>query len=182
MMEGADNKGGGQATSSSRASLFDRLQPFISQRRPFVFNRVGKDKVPKLFVFQRLQRDSQPKPFIFTKITRGKKPSSSSPAQTKSSVFNRLGETNEVQGFVPSRMKRVSTLDVKIDGSLKVKRRTLVITSSDASSNSKDKVKYEDQVSSNHIMIREADDLETEVEPTKAPKTLEDGGKPQPMS
>jgi len=62
-------------------------------------------------------------------------------------------------------MKHISTLDIKIDGSLKVKRRTLVITSYEASSHSKDEIKDKDQVSSNHIMIREADDLETEVEP-----------------
>ena len=91
-------------------------------------------------------------------------------------MFNRLGETNEVQSFVSSHMKHISTLDVKIDGSLKVKRRTLVITSCEASSHSKDEIKDKDQVSSNHIMIREADDLETEVEPHESPKTLEDGG------
>ena len=74
-------------------------------------------------------------------------------------------------------MKQVSMLDVKIDGFLKVKRRTLVITSCDASSNSKDEINDEDQVSSNHnITIREADDLETEVEPAEAPKIMEDGG------
>jgi len=79
-------------------------------------------------------------------------------------VFNRLGEAREVQSLIPSCMKRVSMLDVKIDGSLKVKRRTLVITNYDASSNSKDKIEEEDQVSSNHNMIREVDDLETEIE------------------
>jgi len=38
-------------------------------------------------------------------------------------------------------MKHVSTLDVKIDGSLKIKRRTLVINSYETSSNWKDKIK-----------------------------------------
>jgi len=118
-----------------------------------VFNRIGKDKFPKLFVFERLKRDSQAKPSIFTRIARGKKPSGSQPAEIESSVFNRLGESNKVQRFIPSHMKRVSTLDVKIDGSLKVKRCTLVITSCDCSSNSKDEIKDEDQVSSNHITI-----------------------------
>jgi len=79
-------------------------------------------------------------------------------------------------------MKRVSTLDVKIDDSLKVKRRTLVITNYDASSNSKDEIKDQGQVSSNHITFWEANDLEKEVEPTEEPKTLEDGGKPQSIS
>jgi len=35
---------------------------------------------------------------------------------------------------------------------------------------------HEDQVSSNHITIWEADDLETKVEPAEVPKTLEDRG------
>jgi len=69
-------------------------------------------------------------------------------------------------------------LDVKIDGPLKVKRRTLVITNCDTNSNSKTEIKDKDQVFSNHIMIWEADDLETEVEPAEALKTLKDGGKP----
>ena len=73
----------------------------------------------------------------------GKKPSGSSPAQIESSVFNRLGETNEVQSFVLSLIKRISALDVKGDSSLKVKRRNLVITSCEASSNSKGKIKEE---------------------------------------
>ena len=138
--------------------------------------KTGKDRAPKLFMFQRLKEDSQPKPSILIRIAKGKKPSGSSPVQAESSVFNRLGEANEVQSLIPSRMKRVSMLDVKIDGSLKVKRRTVVITNYDASLNSKEKIEEEDQVSSNHIMIREADDLETEVEPVEALTTLEDGG------
>jgi len=97
-------------------------------------------------------------------------------------VFNCLGETNEFQSFVSSCITRVFTLDVKIDGSLKVKRHTSVITNYDANSNSKDEIKYKDQVSSHHITIQEADDLETEVELAEALTTLEDGGKPQSMS
>ena len=84
---------------------------------------------------------ASPKSSVFIRISRGKKPSSSSRAQAESSVFNRLGEANKVHSFVPSYMKCVSTLDVKIDGSLKVNRRTFVITSCKASSNSKDETK-----------------------------------------
>jgi len=80
-------------------------------------------------MFQRLNGDRQPKFPFFTRITRGKKPSGSSPAQAGCLVFNLLGETNEVQIFVPLRINRVSTLDIKIDGSLKVKRHTLVFIS-----------------------------------------------------
>ena len=58
-------------------------------------------------------------------------------------------------------MKLVFTLDIKIDGYLKVKRCTIVITSYKASSNSKGKVEKEEQVSSNHVTVRVIDDLET---------------------
>ena len=91
---------------------------------------------------------------------RGEKSAGSLPIQAKSLVFNQLGETNEVQSFISSPMKRIFTLDVKTHDSLKVKRRTLVITSFEASSNSKSKVEEEDQVSSNHITVQETDDFE----------------------
>ena len=87
-------------------------------------------------------------------------------------MFNHLGETNEVQRFVHSRMKCIYTLDVKIDASLKVERRNLVITSCKASMNSKDEIKEEEQVCSKHITIREANDLEAEVEPAEVLRTL----------
>jgi len=64
----------------------------------------------------------------------------------------------------------------KTDGSLKGKRRTLIITNYDASTNSKDEIKGKDQVFSNHITIQEADDLEIELKLAEAPKTLKDGG------
>jgi len=68
-------------------------------------------------------------------------------------VFTRLGEVKEVQNYMPSCMKHISTLDVKTDGSLKVKRHTLVITSCEASSNSKEKIKEDGQVSSHPITV-----------------------------
>jgi len=67
-------------------------------------------------------------------------------------------------------MKLVSTLDVKTDGSLKVKRHTLVITNCEASSKSKEKIKGEEQPSSHPATIWEADDLKAE---TGSTKTLE---------
>jgi len=79
-------------------------------------------------------------------------------------------------------MTRVSTLDVKTDGSLKVKRCTLVITNCEASSNSKDKIKDKEQASSNYVTIGQAEGLEVEVEPAKPPKSIEDGGQAMLMS
>jgi len=76
-------------------------------------------------------------------------------------------------------MKRVFILDVKTNGSLKVKRHTLVIISCEASSNLKGKVEDEEQVSSNYITVWGTDDLEAEIQPAEVLKTLEDGGKLQ---
>ena len=50
-----------------------------------------------------------------------------------------------------------------MDGSLKVKRRTLIIISGEASSNSNDKIKDNKRVSSNQVTIWEVDDVEVEV-------------------
>jgi len=49
--------------------------------------------------------------------------------EEKDSVFNQLGDRNEVQSAIPSSIKWFSTLHVKIDGSLRVKRRIVVFTS-----------------------------------------------------
>jgi len=73
-------------------------------------------------------------------------------------------------------MKRVSTLDVKSDGSLRIKRCTLVITSYETSSNSKAKIKDEEQASSHPIAVREADDLKVKTGSTEAPETLKNVG------
>ena len=50
-------------------------------------------------------------------------------------------------------MKHISTLDVKNNGSLKVKRHTLVITSCEASLNSKGKIEEEEQDFSNQVTV-----------------------------
>jgi len=76
-----------------------------------------KDKTPKPFVFRRLKGGKQPKPSVFLRIKKGGKFSSSSLAQDENFVFSRLGEVNEVQSFIPSRMRRLSALDIKTDGS-----------------------------------------------------------------
>jgi len=70
-------------------------------------------------------------------------------------------------------MKHVSTLDVKTNGSLNVKRHTLVITSYRTSSNSKGKIKDEKQPFSLPIIIREANDLEDDTESVELPSTSE---------
>jgi len=131
---------------------------------------MAKDKTPKPSMFQRMQGGKQPKPSVFTRIKIGGKSTSSSTAQDENSVFNNLGEVNEVQSSISSCIKCIAALDIKNDGSLKVKRCSLLITSCDASSNSKDKIKDEEQASSHLVTIWEADDLEDKTELAKVQK------------
>ena len=135
------------------------------------------EKTPKLYVFQRLRGGKLPKPSVFNIIKIKGKVSNSSSAQDGNSVFSRLGKLNEVQSSIPSRKQHISTLDVKTDGSLKVKRRTLVITSYRTSSNSKGKIKDEVQPSSHPITVREANALMAEtrlIKPLEIPKNVGD--------
>ena len=91
-----------------------------------MFYRVRNGKVLKSSTFWRLKVGTQLKPSVFTKIKSGKELTSSSSAQEKDLVFGRLNEINEVYSAIPSRMKCLLTLDVKTEGSLRVKRRTVV--------------------------------------------------------
>jgi len=126
-------------TSNSQLSVFNKLQPSTSHQRPSLFSQMRKDKTPKSSVFHRMRGDKQPKPSVLTRIKTGGKCSSSLPVQDRNSVFSHLGEVNEVQSSISSCMKYISTLDIKTDDSLKVKKHTLVITSCEASSNLKEK-------------------------------------------
>jgi len=88
----------------------------------------------------------------------------------------RLSKINEVQSVIPSFLKRLSTLDVNIDGSLIVKRRTVVFTGHKANPRLNKEVIEKEQASSNHIMVREVDDSDSKMELVETPETLEDGG------
>ena len=66
-----------------------------------------------------------------------------------------------------------------MDGSLRVKKRTVVLTGQQKSSDSNEKSEEEQLASSNHIIIYECDDSDSdsEIELAETPKMLEDGGK-----
>jgi len=57
------------------------------------------------------------------------------------------------------------------NSSLKVKRRTLVITNCEANSNSEEKIKGDGQASFYPVTIREDDNLGDDTESAKVPKT-----------
>jgi len=140
-------------------SGFDRIQPSTSHQCPFVFSRIAKGKIPKPSVFHRLKKDEHPKSLVFSKIKIGGMSSRTPSPQNKDSVFNRLGRINEVESSILSRMKHVSTLDVMVDDSLKVKRHILVLIGHGAKASSKERTKEEEQASSNCITSQEFDDF-----------------------
>jgi len=131
------------AQADPKSSVFYRLQTSPVEKRPLVFTRIGGSKDRKISVFSRIKVGSRPKPSDFTRIQTAEKPSDSSLQQERSSAFSRLGVINEVQSSVPSCIKRFSTLDVKMDGSLRVKRRTVVLTGQQKSSSSNEKLEEE---------------------------------------
>jgi len=92
--------------------------------------------------------------------------------QEENSIFSHLAEVNEAQSSVSSRMKRISALDIKTDGSLKVKRCTLVITNCEASSNSKEKIKEDGEATSPCVTVLVTNDLEAETGSVDVPETL----------
>jgi len=73
-------------------------------------------------------------------------------------------------------MKRFSTLDVKIDSSLKAKRRTVIFTGQQNNSSSSNEAEEEEVVPSNHITAHECDDSDSEIVLAETPVTFEDGG------
>ena len=120
-----------------------------------MFFRVGNGKVSKSSAFWRLKVGTQPKPSVFTKIKSGKELTSLSSIQEKGSVFGHLGEINEVQSTIPSRMKHLLTLDVYIDGSLRVTMYIVVFTSHSANLSPNKEVKQVEHSSSSHIIAQE---------------------------
>lgn len=78
-------------------------------------------------------------------------------------MLSQISEINKVQSFIPLYLKCIPTLDVKIDESLKVKGCTLVLTSPGENVSSKERTQEEEQTSSNHIIIQEANNLDSEI-------------------
>jgi len=82
---------------------------------------------------------------------------SSSPSSQEGDLVSAILEINEVQSSIPVRIKCVSTLEVKVDDLLKVKRCTLVLTGHWANASLKERT--EEQASSNHVTIQKVNDF-----------------------
>ena len=73
-------------------------------------------------------------------------------------------------------MKRFSTLDIKTEGLLRVKRRIVIFTGQQSNPDSNKREGQDEVASSYHTMVRECEDSDLEIELAETPKTLEDGG------
>uniref|UniRef100_A0A803MTJ6 Uncharacterized protein n=1 Tax=Chenopodium quinoa TaxID=63459 RepID=A0A803MTJ6_CHEQI len=113
-------------------------------------------------------------------------------------VFDRLGNTgvisksrrqqkrnmkkfeleNDVKSIIPSRIRRLHLLEVKTDETLSVRGRTVILTGLKVLTDREDDESENMLATSNHVTVSEDNILDEEVEPTEAPKTLEDRGNP----
>ena len=139
--------------SSSRITVFDRLNTTcLTQNRntlacKSVFDQLGATKRPV---------DSYSQNSINFEVQREKK------------------ANDEIRSSIPSRMKHKYTLDISTEGSLKVKRRTIIHTSQSLVHNEQ----IEEVSSSFHITVEEdtlLDAKATNEEVDEAPPALEDG-------
>jgi len=164
------------ASPNPKPSVFDRLQSPTPRKCSSVFTLIGKGKGHKISVFNKIKDVLQPRRSLFARIKTGEESSSSRLQQEKSSAFSHLGVINEVQNSIPSRMKRFSSFDVKTDGSLRVKRRTVIFTGQQNNSNSSNEAEEKEVVPSNHITAHECDDSDSEIELAETPETFERWG------
>uniref|UniRef100_A0A803LJ78 Uncharacterized protein n=1 Tax=Chenopodium quinoa TaxID=63459 RepID=A0A803LJ78_CHEQI len=83
---------------------------------------------------------------------------------------------NDVKRIIPSRMKRLDLLEVKTVETLSVKGRTLILIGQKVLTDCEADDRENILATSNHVTVSEENILDGEVDPTEAPKTLEDGG------
>ena len=80
------------AEPHTKPSIFDRLQPSTSRKRPSIFTRIRKGQNPKSFVFWRVNNHTQPKPSMLNKMTKGRESSNPLPQEQNDLVSNQIGE------------------------------------------------------------------------------------------
>jgi len=195
------SKKGKEITSSHYTSIQETKESKEGKtpQRTSVFERIGR-LTPRVSAFERLGRKDE----------RGSSKQVDEYATTsKTSVFHRLGtkrkslserrllehenqdscdvtDDKEIHSVFPSRMKRKTVLSITTDGSLKVKRSTIVVTNQFHGETKKEEdeaitvgSQMEDSnltQSSYHITVEEGPDIDdTDDDVQEAPPQLEDG-------
>ncbi|XP_020410515.1 uncharacterized protein LOC109946596 [Prunus persica] len=165
-----------------RASVFDRLAK--PTQRTSVFSRI-KESTSRPSVFKRISRhqnqmriQSALRRSALERLGVPSQPSEEkSQRELESGVLVDSTEDNEIRSLIPSRMKRLSTLDVTSSDQLKVKRRTIIQTRKALNQQNESDDKEVEILVVLHVMIEELDEEEPfEDEVYDAPAALEDGG------
>ena len=146
--------------------MFDRIEASLS--RITVFDRLNTTCLTQ-------NHDTLACKSVFDRLGATKRPVDSHSQNSINFEVQREKKANDdIRSSIPSRMKRNSTLDISTEGSLKVKRRTIVHTSQSLVHNEQ----IEEVSSSFHITVEE-DTLSyaeaTNEEIDEAPPALEDG-------
>ncbi|KAG5529093.1 hypothetical protein RHGRI_029682 [Rhododendron griersonianum] len=156
-----------------RVSVFDRIEAPIPQTS--VFNRLGVTK-------ETCEGATlQPKKSIFSRL--GNRSTSSrehnSEREGKSIELDSAKEDEETRSSIPSRMKRITSLEVNTEGPLKVKRRTIVLTGQPKGNEIAEKEEEMAYTTSYHVAVEEHSSSDSEDDDfPEAPLELEDGGQP----
>ncbi|KAG5561084.1 hypothetical protein RHGRI_004186 [Rhododendron griersonianum] len=156
-----------------RVSVFDRIEAPIPQTS--VFNRLGVTK-------ETCEGATlQPKKSIFSRL-RNRSASSrehNSEREGKSIELDSAKEDEETRSSIPSRMKRITSLEVNAEGPLKVKRRTIVLTGQPKGNEIAEKEEEMEYTTSYHVAVEEHSSSDSEDDDfPAAPPELEDGGQP----
>ncbi|KAH7843602.1 hypothetical protein Vadar_018648 [Vaccinium darrowii] len=159
--------------SSPRVSVFDRIEAPVT--RTSVFDRLGVTKET------RKESTLQTKKSIFSRL--GNRSTSSKgeniKGKGKSIEIDSSKGDEETRSSIPSRMKRITSLDVDTEGPLKVKRRTIVLTGQPKGQTKVAKEEEMEYTTSYHVEVEEHSSSDSEDDDfPEAPPQLEDGGQP----
>ncbi|KAH7839173.1 hypothetical protein Vadar_000725 [Vaccinium darrowii] len=114
-------------SSTHRVSAFDQIE--APTARTSVFERLGKANLENKEVISKPQRSA----FSRLKDTQAKSKAEHKKRKVEEAMVDSTKEDEETRSLIPSRMKRVTSVEVCHDGPLKVKRRAIVLTKSNES-------------------------------------------------
>ncbi|KAG5523772.1 hypothetical protein RHGRI_030683 [Rhododendron griersonianum] len=157
--------------AAPRVSIFDRIEAPIPWTS--VFNRLGVTKEtcegatlqPKKSIFSRLRNRS------------ASLREDNSERKGKSVELDSAKEDEETRSSNPSRMKRITSLEVNAEGPLKVKRCTIVLTGQPKGHKRAEKEEEVEYTTSYHVAVEEHSSSDSKDDDfPEAPPELEDGG------
>ncbi|KAH7835782.1 hypothetical protein Vadar_029832 [Vaccinium darrowii] len=121
-MISADEEDDISQSSTHRVSAFDRIK--APTARTSVFERLNKANRENNEV------NSQPRRSVFSRLkdAREKSKTEHKKQKVEEAMLDSTKEDEETRSSIPSRMKRITSLEVSHDGPLKVRRLTIVLT------------------------------------------------------